>query len=268
MSGKRILFISYDGMTDPLGQSQVIPYMKGLSRLGHNITIVSAEKENRFNATSSEIKSQLDAANISWDPVLFSNKIPGWSAIGNYRRLIHEAKKVCRENKREIVHCRGYIPSLIGMKLKNEFGVKMIFDMRGFWADERVEGGSWNLRNPLFKMAYDYFKKKEKQFLAGSDSIVSLTENAKREILSWRDLKLPPKKITVIPCCADLDLFSEKNVNAEKESELRRQFNIQQGDFILTYVGSIGTWYLLDEMLRFFKVLRRKSGCKISLHHS
>ena len=26
----KILYISYDGMTDPLGQSQVIPYLVGL----------------------------------------------------------------------------------------------------------------------------------------------------------------------------------------------------------------------------------------------
>ncbi len=30
-----ILYISYDGMTDPLGQSQVLPYLKGLAKKGY-----------------------------------------------------------------------------------------------------------------------------------------------------------------------------------------------------------------------------------------
>ena len=42
---KSVLYISYDGMTDPLGQSQVLPYLKGLSNRGHRITILSCEKQ-------------------------------------------------------------------------------------------------------------------------------------------------------------------------------------------------------------------------------
>ncbi|HOD88380.1 MAG TPA: glycosyltransferase, partial [Bacteroidales bacterium] len=34
--------------------------------------------------------------------------------------------------------------------------------------------------------------------------------------------------------------------------------NIAKDDFVLSYSGSIGTWYMLDEMLDFFKVLKQK----------
>ena len=57
--------------------------------------------------------------------------------------------------------------------------------MRGFWADERVDGKIWDLKNPVFKSIYNFFKKKEKQYFSQSDAIVSLTENGKQEILSW-----------------------------------------------------------------------------------
>jgi hypothetical protein len=42
-----VIYISYDGMTDPLGQSQVIPYLIGLTKKGHNISIISCEKTTR-----------------------------------------------------------------------------------------------------------------------------------------------------------------------------------------------------------------------------
>ena len=35
---KKILYVSYDGMTDPLGQSQVIPYLRELTKLGYDCT--------------------------------------------------------------------------------------------------------------------------------------------------------------------------------------------------------------------------------------
>ena len=44
----RALYISYDGMTDPLGESQVIPYLRELSKKGVKISILSAEKSEVF----------------------------------------------------------------------------------------------------------------------------------------------------------------------------------------------------------------------------
>ena len=51
-----------------------------------------------------------------------------------------------REKHFQLVHCRSYISALVGLKLKQQKGVKLLFDMRGFWADERVEGKIWNLK--------------------------------------------------------------------------------------------------------------------------
>ena len=40
---KNVLYISYDGMTDPLGQSQVLPYLSGLSKEGYSFHLISFE---------------------------------------------------------------------------------------------------------------------------------------------------------------------------------------------------------------------------------
>ena len=44
----RVLYVSYDGMTDPLGQSQVLPYILGLNKKGYQFTLVSFEKPERL----------------------------------------------------------------------------------------------------------------------------------------------------------------------------------------------------------------------------
>ena len=124
--------------------------------------------------------------------------------------------------------------------------------MRGFYADERVDGKLWNKYKFPFNKIYNYFKKKEKEFLQHADYTISLTENGKKEIESW---KLPNQSpIKVIPCCTDENLFQTKNIINKRE-----ELGIKKNDFILSYVGSIGTWYMLDEMLDFFKVLNEKS---------
>ena len=40
----RVLYISYDGLLDPLGQSQVVPYVRELARRGVALTVISFEK--------------------------------------------------------------------------------------------------------------------------------------------------------------------------------------------------------------------------------
>ncbi|MDZ7606956.1 MAG: hypothetical protein U5K79_15505 [Cyclobacteriaceae bacterium] len=39
-----ILYLTYDGLSYPLGQSQILPYLEGLAALGHPITIISFQK--------------------------------------------------------------------------------------------------------------------------------------------------------------------------------------------------------------------------------
>ncbi len=60
-----ILYLSYDGMTDPLGQSQVLPYLKGLSKEGYHIHLLSYEKEDRYKEYSDKIRQICNEANIS-----------------------------------------------------------------------------------------------------------------------------------------------------------------------------------------------------------
>jgi glycosyltransferase involved in cell wall biosynthesis len=129
---------------------------------------------------------------------------------------------------------------LVGLALKKQLGIKFIFDMRGFWADERVEGGLWNLHHPLYKQVYTYFKRKEKTFLQEADYTICLTHQAEDEIHSWQKCANVP--IQVISCCVDTKLFVPISKN-------------QPGNFTISYLGSLGTWYMLDEMLYFYKRL-------------
>ncbi len=251
----KILFISIDGMTDPLGQSQVIPYLTGLAAKGFNITIISCEKRENFATNQKLITELLAKAGISWKHCLYSKKIPLLSQRGNLQKLKTLAVKEAKKTKGKlIVHCRSYLPGLVGLHLKKKYKARFIFDMRGFWADERVEGGIWKLKNPIHKTAYTYFKRKEKELILAADYLVTLSENAKKIISKWAGhAKL---KTEAIYCCADLNHFTTST--AEEKKINRKKLNINPESFVLGYLGSLGTWYMLDEMLDFFIEFQKK----------
>jgi glycosyltransferase involved in cell wall biosynthesis len=250
---KKVLYLSYDGLTDPLGQSQILPYLQGLSALGHKITIASFEKSNRFAAEESNVRGICERANIEWFPFRYHKNPPVLSTIFDLIQLRRKAIALTRDFKFDIVHCRSYLTPLIGFILKKKFGVKLIFDMRGFWADERVEGGLWNIDSLFYGKIFRFFKKKEREFLMNADRVVVLTHAAKTLIDSW-ELKT---KVSVIPCCVDLSLFNPDNISEQERQNLRKKLNFKSDDFVLVYLGSIGTWYLYDEMLDYFQKIRK-----------
>ncbi|RYY63378.1 MAG: glycosyltransferase, partial [Chitinophagaceae bacterium] len=60
------------------------------------------------------------------------------------------------------------------------------------------------------------------------------------------------------PCSADLGLFDPSKIDSAQKTAYRQRLNIKDDDFIVTYLGSIGGWYLTAEMLRFCKLLSDK----------
>jgi len=165
----------------------------------------------------------------------------------------------------DIVHCRSYIAALSGIALKRKNKVKFVFDMRGFWANERIDGKIWSLESPIFKRIYNYFKRKEIEFLTEADYTISLTENGRDEINSWKEFQSNKPAIQIIPCCVNLDLFNPKNITSTQISDAKKGLGIEPHQFVLGYVGSIGTWYMLPEMLDYFKVLKQKNNDAVFL---
>lgn len=243
MGRPAVLYISYDGMLEPLGQSQVIAYLERLTDAAA-IHLVSYEKpadwarEDRREALS----ARLSAAGIAWHPLIY-HKTPTLPAtlFDIVQGLLVCLWLAARHNVR-IVHARSYIPALIGWVVKLLTGASLLFDMRGLWADERTDGGIW----PPGGRVYRVVKRLERTLLLGADHIVTLTHASKDVIAAFPYLAgRAHAPISVIPTCADLDRFSPGE-------------GTKGGPFTLGYLGSIGTWYMFDEVLACFALLRER----------
>jgi glycosyltransferase involved in cell wall biosynthesis len=248
---KKILYLTYDGLSDPLGQSQILPYLLGLNEIGHSITIVSSEKKNNPELVR-EITRKLKDCNIHWINISYTKSPIILSTIFDIFRMLRVCLRLCVKEKFDIVHCRSYITSLIGLFLKKHFKIAFVFDPRGLYADERIDGGIWNQKYIIYRLIYRFFKRREAAFLKNADYTVCLTEDARTEIQSWKSIRGQPLPIMVIPCCADTDLFDYNRITTQEREDVYREMNLSPDDFILSYVGTVGTWYMLDEMLDFF----------------
>lgn len=241
---KNTLYITFDGLSDPLGQSQILPYLRGIAAGGYHIHILSCEKKERLEKEKSSILAQIGSLPISWDYIFYDQEAGSFSRLRYILRLKALAYKAYREKKIMLTHCRSYLAALAGLSLKQRHAVPFIFDMRGFWADERIDGGIWKKSHLLQRFFYNYFKRKEKQFLQQADAVISLT----RAAVPVLDKHYPGiqlrEKITIIPCCTDTDVFDREALNTTFTLP-----GLRATDHLLVYTGSIGTWYYTREMI-------------------
>ena len=130
------------------------------------------------------------------------------------------------------------MPALMALPIRRSIGTKLLFDIRGFWVDERVDGGLW----PRDGALYRFGKRIERILFRSADHVVTLTHASAREIKRFPYLSGVVPPISVIPTCADLNRFS---LGTQKSD----------GAFVFGYLGTVGTWYLFDETLRCFQAL-------------
>src|SRR3569623_126518 len=237
-----ILYISYNGIDEPLVQSQVLNYLRVLSQRGYRFTLLTFERR----AIDAAARERLAELGIDWYAVLACR---GWGALSTLLDVLRgtsAAERLQRQRPMRLLHARSFIPAVIAWRL----GLPFVNDLRGFWVDEKVYRGRLRQDGMMYRVA----KALESRVLRASAAIVSLSDRgakALREFGAWQGRPLPP--VTTIPTCVDTGRF----VPQERQRTASRVFG---------YVGSLSAEYLPDRILAYFAAaLRRFPGSRLRL---
>jgi glycosyltransferase involved in cell wall biosynthesis len=242
---RRALYVSHTGMSEPLGRSQVVPYLKGLARAGWELEVVAFEPDG---ADPAEVTRELLADGIRY---AFSRRSPSHAlavkaaeAGQAFARLLRRALAA----RPAIVHARSHLPAAAAALVTRAVGARLLFDCRGLLADEYVDAGHWRKDSLRYRMV----KRAESLLFARADGVVTLTERL-RDWLRLQGLLGARVQTAVIPCCVDLDRF-----DADEATRARARMLLGAGDrFVLVYSGSLNSWYCEEEMARFYAAVRR-----------
>lgn len=236
-----VLGISYNGLMEPLGQSQFLAYQEIVAENRLVILMTFEKSEDWNNSIEKEtLQKRVHKANIVWKALRYHKRFSVLATAYDVLCGIIAGSLLLRRHKARTVYARSFIPAVIGLMLKRIWGVSLVFDTRGFWVDERVDGGIWPERGVLFKVG----KRIERLILSNADYVVAQTKAAINEMKTFSYLRDKAPLFVHINNCADLDLF-----RADNRARTGRPFT-------LGYVGSVGVWYRFDDSLRSFLVLK------------
>ena len=238
-----VLYLSYDGMLEPLGQSQVIQYLLRLAP-AHSIALISFEKPHDLAdaARMAETRRGLAEAGIEWHPMRYHRRFSLASTLYDVVRGFTAAARIVRRRHVQVVHARSYVMGLLGLMLKAATGTRLLFDMRGFWPDERVDGGSLQAQSLLYRL----LKRLEKQLLVSADAVVSLTHAGVAALRQQSYVQEAGVDFEVIPTCTNLSLFTPSEIPPPEPP------------LVFGYVGSVASYYRFDRVLDTFEVIRSR----------
>lgn len=244
------LFITYDGLLDPLGASQIVPYLQKISAHPRKLYVLSFEKGGRLRSGNNNPKDRLAKSEIKWTALRFTQRLGVVGKAWDLLRMYLVSLVIVIRFRPLFVHARGHSAAQVGLLLKRLFGLKLIFDFRGLWVDERVDKGSWNLAYAHHRCQYRYFKRMERKLLQSTDQLIVLTEAVVPEV---RRLGASLSQgVTVIPCCADFDYFPL--ITYYRRQQARAEFDIPNSACVLGYLGSTGLMYRIDRLFRLFEM--------------
>jgi glycosyltransferase involved in cell wall biosynthesis len=239
----RIFYLTHNGLTEPLGRRQVLPYVVGLASRGFEITVLSFEKrETASCAAVARIEAIAAAAGVRWIPLRYHN----------HPRLLGTSLNILQALARslgaalwvDMFHARSTVPAFVARLASTISRRPWIFDLRGLLAQEYVDAGHWTRDGWVTKLT----SATEKSLLRSADGLVTLTHRVAKDLPVARASHGRP--VAVVPCSVDLGVF-------RPSEEWRRSARGDLGwgdETVLVYSGSLGSWYRLDEMLDFFVV--------------
>lgn len=235
-----VLYISYTGLLEPLGQSQVYQYLRLLSK-DHEIHLLTFEKPSDLaqDQRVTEMKQEMKNQGINWQPFRYHKSPSVPATLWDIARGIVFGIYLVKRYDIDILHARSYIAGAIALTINKVSATNFIFDMRGFWADERVDADIWDESSRQYSIA----KGLEKRLFEGADVVVSLTQAGIEVIKAFEHVDTSETEFVMIPTCVNLELFTP---DARDPND----------SFTVCYLGSVGTWYLFDEVLKCFKILR------------
>lgn len=245
-----VLFLSLDGLLQPLGRSQIVAYVTGLARSGIAYTVISAESQSDLQDTAlvEELRNELRESGVAWEPVEYS---PGGAlaAAQNLRRLGSRVTQQVQQQQVQLVHARSYIAAGLALACKARFGTPYIFDTRGYWPEEKRASGKW-LSDPI---TFAIAKRLERRLFMGAAGVVGLTQLSIDDFNEGVFGKAHPRVPAVtIPTATNGEafVFDRSKTPPTAGANLRETLSDK---LVIGYVGSVNASYHLGPSIELFK---------------
>ncbi len=202
------LYITYDGLLDPLGNSQILPYIENLSDHGYKFILFSFEKSDRSKQSIRDLYIRLESRGIKWFYLPFKKR-----RFGYFIRIFQVwllIKSKIKDIKVLLFHTRGITTAIIyflcGLKCP------LIYDIRAF------SGEYIDCRRLSKKSIFAFLLLSFEKYLINLSSGIVVLDQSGADFIHNKYSRIKAI-VKVIPTCTKTNLFLKKNKDFKSSSE-------------------------------------------------
>lgn len=250
MTLRRVLHISFDGLSNAIGYSQVARVVAKIAARGIEQEVLSLEPA-RNHQELDRVRGLLARTGVRWTPLPYASG-PG-SSVRNLMSVFASTLNFRRLDT--LVVARGYQAALAAAGVRATTGVPFVFDARGYWIDEQIEGG----RRFLSAVPLAAARRVERRLYQSAAAIVTLTQLHAEDLLEGKFGHIDAPVVT-IPTCADYTEFVPRE---RARNPPPRELTGTAGPLI-GIIGSVNASYRCTEMVALAaQVLRVRPDAKL-----
>lgn len=241
------LYICYWSLLDPLCQTQVLAYLRQLTRRGHRFALLTFEQQ-AYATTKAEraaLKRQLREEGIDWHPLTYHKRLPLVATAYDCLQGALCGVLLAWRYRPQVVHSRSSIAAAMAMAVAALARTKFLYDADARLSQEYLDNGHWLPDS----RAYRVTSWVEATARRRADAVVVLSERLRGDFITEFGVNAP---IEVIPCCVDTAAFG---FDEAKRAAVRQELRLSANERLFIYVGKSGARYLVDEMFGFFRAV-------------
>jgi glycosyltransferase involved in cell wall biosynthesis len=253
--GHRILYVTFDGVLQPLGFSQVVRVIAALAQRGFPYGLLSVERKSDLADGDKvrRLERLLGEVEIPWTPVGVDLGGSARRVAEAFARVTGAAAAIVGRQRTSLVHARGYQAAAIANAIGRIKAVPYLFDARGCWIDERPDWFGYST-------AYAVGKFVERNLYEGAKAVVTLTELHAGDVIDGAFGKKDRRVVETIPTCADYGEFAilpNRPAKPEGSSVVPPDVQLRLRDrIVISIVGALNRSYLPEQTLALFKYAR------------
>lgn len=230
-------------------------FSKKLAESGHKVTVITTDafmkQEKPYKMTNDVKYFHIEGIEILAIRSDYSNFLGKKARIMEFLKFMRKAEHVGKKIKKVDLIFATSTPLTIGipaMRLSKKISAPFVFEVRDLWPEAPIQMGYIKSKPLQYAL-----RKIEKRIYKKAAHIICLSPGMADGV---RSSGISDEKISVIPNLADLELFSDENVNQTLQDEIIKKWHLEN-QFVISHIGAMGEanglQYLLDACERLEK---------------
>jgi hypothetical protein len=182
-----LTYVTVDSVSEGVGSSQILPLLRGISREGLSVNLISFEKRH----PAPELEYQVKGFGIDWSIHEFKS-FGAIAGVSRFREIMNSIPET------QVIHSRSDIATAASILSKR---APTLWDVRSLWPDQRLFMETTYMKKTLLKST-----RAIESFASHGSSAMSTLTSAVVPILEARHMRIPSIR-TVVPTSVDLDAF-------------------------------------------------------------